>query len=182
MLKIFPVKHLWFHIRFDWPLHFSLFLTNWLPDNVIFLKFRGWLIRPFVGSCGSDLEVGRNVYLYNPSKIHIGNHVYFAFGSVILADTDIFIEDEVMLGPYCVLSSSDHTCKQGSFRFAELRLASVRIGRGAWLGAHAIVTAGSIVGSGSVVGAGAVVTAEVPCGVFAAGIPARVISTIQEKG
>lgn len=53
----------------------------------------------------------------------------------------------------------------------DLRL--VRIGRGSWIGAGAIVMAD--VGANAVIGAGAVVTSPVPADVLAAGVPARVL-------
>ena len=45
------------------------------------------------------------------------------------------------------------------------------------MGTRAVVAAGGSVGKFSVVGAGAVVTGEIPDGVVAGGIPARVIKT-----
>ncbi|MEX0774950.1 MAG: DapH/DapD/GlmU-related protein [Phycisphaeraceae bacterium] len=53
----------------------------------------------------------------------------------------------------------------------ELTFTPVRIGRGAWLGAGAIVMAD--VGAGAIVGAGAVVTKPVPAGARVGGVPAR---------
>jgi acetyltransferase-like isoleucine patch superfamily enzyme len=50
----------------------------------------------------------------------------------------------------------------------------VHIGRGAWIGAGAIVMAD--VGCDAVVGAGAVVTRSIPAGCVAVGVPARPIS------
>lgn len=75
-------------LRYDWPLHFILFFTNWLPDNVIFLRLRGFLSRPFFGSCGHSLNIGRDVYI--------------DYGCVFMAIDKISVGDEVMLSPYCV--------------------------------------------------------------------------------
>ena len=44
-----------------------------------------------------------------------------------------------------------------------------------WLGGGAIVCPGVTIGADTVVGAGAVVTRDLPAGVVAAGVPARVI-------
>ena len=42
------------------------------------------------------------------------------------------------------------------------------------------VCGGVIIGSGSVIGAGSVVTKDIPSGVFAAGVPCRVIREITD--
>ncbi|MEO8681337.1 MAG: acyltransferase [Vicinamibacterales bacterium] len=55
----------------------------------------------------------------------------------------------------------------------------VRIGAGAWIGSAAVVMAN--VGPATVVGAGSVVTRELPGGVVAAGVPARVLRSRAEQ-
>ena len=168
-------------LRYDWPLHFILLLTNWLPDNVVFLRLRGFLARPFLGKCGSDLRLGRNISLYNPSKIEFGAHVYLAYGCVFLAGSQtISLDNEVVIGPYCVLASENHTRKKDSFRYGIPQSATVFIGRGSWLGAHVVVTAGSNIGQGTLVAAGAVVTGVVPANILAGGVPAKIIKRFVE--
>ncbi len=49
------------------------------------------------------------------------------------------------------------------------------IGDGAWTGTHAVILDGVSLGRGAVVGAGAVVTADVPAMTVVAGVPARQI-------
>ncbi len=71
---------MWRLLRYDLPLHFVLRLTNWLPDNVMFIRLRGRLARPFFKSCGTRLGLGRNITFYNPSKIEIGEDVYIGYG------------------------------------------------------------------------------------------------------
>ena len=57
----------------------------------------------------------------------------------------------------------------------------VRIGDNVLVGANAVVIEGVQVGNGSVVAAGAIVTQDVPENVVVAGVPARVIKTIDEQ-
>jgi acetyltransferase-like isoleucine patch superfamily enzyme len=89
----------------------------------------------------------------------------------------IHIEAGALVGPGVQLLSGAHT--HGSddpsrpIRDQPIDRRLVRIGRGAWIGAGAIVMAD--VGANAIVGAGAVVTEEVPAGVVAAGVPARVL-------
>lgn len=165
-------------LRYDWPLHFILLLTNWLPDNVAFIRFRGVLARPFFKSCGSRLGIGRNVTFYNPSKIVIGNSVYIAFGSWFSGGYGITIEDEVLFGPYSVVATSDHTMMDGSYRFGKPNGAPVVIGRGSWLGAHVTILKGVYVGRGCLVAANSVVTGSVAPFSVVGGVPGRVIKTV----
>ncbi|MFI4963607.1 MAG: acyltransferase [Legionellales bacterium] len=162
-------------LRFDWPLHFILLLTNWLPDNVIFIRMRGALARHFLGSCGSNLRLGRNITFYNPSNIHLGKDIYIAYGCWFNAGEKISIGNEVIFGPYCIVVSTNHSRQTGSFRYGALKLSPIKIGYGCWIGSHVTITPGSEISNGSCIGAGALVTGKIPSGVLAGGIPARVL-------
>jgi maltose O-acetyltransferase len=50
-----------------------------------------------------------------------------------------------------------------------------------WLGGGVVVCPGVTIGDDTVVGAGAVVTRDLPSGVVAVGVPARVIREIGER-
>jgi maltose O-acetyltransferase len=67
-----------------------------------------------------------------------------------------------MLGPYCVLSTANHTRIGKSFRYGSPRKGSISIGKGSWLGAHAVVLKNVKIGSGCVVAANTIVNIEVP--------------------
>lgn len=167
-------------LRYDWPLHTVLWLTNGLPDNVAFLRLRGRLARPFFGRCGSTLNLGRNVSFHNPAQIFLGDYVHISYGCFLMATDRIVIEDEVMFGPYCVLVSGNHGRKNGSYRFGEAILAPIRIGKGTWLGTHAVVAAGVDLGEGCLAAAGAVVAESFPANSMLGGVPARLIKKIDE--
>lgn len=169
-------------VRHDWPVHFALLFTNWLPDNTVFLRLRGFLVSPFLGSCGRNLRLGRNITFYNPSQIHFGSDVYVAFGCWLMAGEEIKVENGVLFGPYCVIVSSAHSRMGGSFRYGSPIQAAIHIGGGSWLGAHVVVTGGSRIGAGTLVGAGAVVTRDLEDNVMAVGLPARVIGTFNATG
>src|SRR5215469_4640763 len=154
-------------LRYDWPLHLVLLLTNWLPDNVIFLRLRGALASPFFGACGKNLRLGRNLTFYNPSQMRLGSNIYIAYGCWFMSGGQIEIGDEVLFGPYCVVVASNHTRKDGSFRYGPTQDAPICIERGAWIAAQVAITAGSVVGHGTLVAAHAVVTGTLPPDVMA---------------
>ncbi len=167
------------YLRYDWPLHFILFFTNWLPDNVIFLRLRGFLARFFLGECGKDLRLGRNLTFHNPSSITLGDHVFIAYGCSFMAIDKITIADEVMFGPYCIVISGNHTSLNGSFRYGPPSSAPINIGKGSWIASRVVVTAGCTIGKNTLIAASAVVTKDIPSNVIAGGIPAHVIKSTE---
>lgn len=148
--------------RYDLPLSVVFLVCSILPDNVIFLRLRGWMASHFLGSCGRDFRCGRHVVLYNPANIHIGSNVYLAYGCWINGGDTITIGDEVLLGPYCVLAPSNHTRLNRSFRYGPPHSGPISIGRGSWLGAQVVVLRQVTIGSGTVVAANTTVHSDVP--------------------
>ncbi len=59
-------------------------------------------------------------------------------------------------------------------------LAPIRVGSNVFIGFGAIILPGVTIGDNVVIGAGAVVTRDVPANSVAAGVPARVIKTLDE--
>lgn len=162
-------------LRYDWPLHFILIMTNWLPDNVTFIRLRGSLARPFFKSCGKKFGLGRGVTFYNPSQISIGDWVYIAKGCWFSASTSIIIEDEVLFGPNACVATSNHTLANGSYRFGKPDKGKVIIKQGSWIGAHGSVLKGTTLGKGSVLAANSVLTKPTEDFSIYAGVPAKKI-------
>lgn len=152
-------------------------LTGFLPDFTPCLRFRGWLVRLCFSSCGRNFQLASNVKILFTTRIEVGRDVYIAPGCWLQGVGGISLGDEVMLGPYTVLASNNHTKVNGSYRFGAGASAPIRLGRGAWTGAHVVVTAGCTIGDGAAIAAGAVVTQDVPADTVAGGVPARVIQS-----
>lgn len=164
-------------LRYDLPLHFILVITNILPDLVIMLRFRGYLISPFLGKCGKNLRVGRSVTFYNAKNIEIGDDVYIGYGSWFSAGDKIRIGNQVLIGPYCKFASSNHSLYDKSYRFGKPINAPINIGFGSWLGGAATLTAGVTVGSTALIGANTVVTKDIPECSVVGGVPAKIIKS-----
>jgi len=156
--------------------------TSWLPDFQFIMRIRGFLTRPCFFHCGRDLQIASNAMIVYTSNVSIGDHVYIAYGVWIQGVGGVTLEDEVMLAPYAVLASSDHTECNGSYRFAAGIHEPIYIDKGAWIGAHAVITAGVTVGKGAVCAAGSVVTKDVPPHAIVGGVPSRRIGIAEALG
>jgi acetyltransferase-like isoleucine patch superfamily enzyme len=113
--------------------------------------------------------------LLNAHALTVGDNVYIATGCWLNCLAGLTIEDEVMLGPYVVISTCQHRFRNGSVRFGGSVAAPVVIGKGSWLGAHAVVKCGVRIGRGNIIGANACVTHDTPDDVVCGGVPATVI-------
>lgn len=164
--------------RYDLPLHFVLLLTNWLPDMVVILRLRGYLAHFFLGQSGKNLRLGRNVTFYNPKNIFIGNDVYIAYGNWFSTGGRIVIGDEVIVGPYCVFASSNHTKINGSFRYGIPVNKPIHVGDGSWISGQCSILAGSRIGKGVLVAANSVVSGKIENSIMCGGSPARSIKKI----
>jgi acetyltransferase EpsM len=103
-------------------------------------------------------------------------------GSVVAAGA--VINPATRLGGHTIVNtcaSIDHECivDDGVHVAPGARLAGrVSVGRGTWVGMGAVVLPGVRIGAGTVIGAGAVVLHDVPDGLVAYGVPARVVRRV----
>lgn len=163
--------------RYDIPLWLMGLLTNWWPDNRITIRLRGLVFSPFILKCGKNFTVASGVHFRSANRLSIGNNVYFSNGVWLNAMGGLTIEDEVVMGPYVVISTGTHAYKDNSVRFGGTVMEPVVIGRGTWLAAHCIVRAGVKIGSGVLVAGNAAVSKDVPDNVIVGGVPAKVIGS-----
>ena len=96
----------------------------------------------------------------------------------------VTIEDEVFIG-HGVMFTNDlfprATNADGSLQTDDdWELATTVIKRGASIGSNATIVAGVDIGKGALVGAGAVVTHDVPDHALVVGVPARVVGDARE--
>src|SRR3954470_3035112 len=108
--------------------------------------------------------------------LEIGNSVSINFGAGISAHEHVKIGERVRMGPYVMIMDSDyHAAKDRN----EKPTAPVVIEDDVWLAGRVSVLRGARIGKGSVITAGSVVSGEIPAGVIAGGVPARVFRRIE---
>jgi len=123
------------------------------------------LIPPFYTTGGTDITVGRNVFVNQ-------NCTFYDLGGIDIAD-------DVMIGPNVSLITSSHPLSPAERRDGTIAK-PITIERNVWIAAGAIVIGGVTIGENSVVAAGSVVTKSVPPNTLVGGNPARVIRSIAD--
>lgn len=174
------MKELKNQFKYILPIWFVQLITNWLPDNRVTIKIRGKLVSLFIKQCGKNFTLGSNVVLNNPQNLYIGDDVYIAKGGWFNALGKLVIEDQVVMGPYVVISTLQHVFKDGSVRFGGSKAAPVTIGRGTWLASHVSVKCGVTIGKGNLIASNASVVYNTEDYKVLGGVPAKVIKDNQD--
>lgn len=123
---------------------------------------------------GAGCVVGHGCYIGNVvigDNVRIQNHVSVYDG--------VTLEDDVFCGPSCVFTNvvnprSAHPKKD--------QFLPTRVKRGATIGANATIVCGATIGEHAFIAAGAVVRGDVPPHALMAGVPARRIGWMDERG
>jgi UDP-2-acetamido-3-amino-2,3-dideoxy-glucuronate N-acetyltransferase len=124
---------------------------------------------------GERCVLGQNVFVAGGAAI--GSNVKIQNNVSIYAG--VTIEDDVFLGPSCVLTNVSNPRSQVNRQ--ELYEKTL-IRRGATIGANATIVCGVTVGQYAFVAAGAVVTSNIPDYAFVAGVPARPVGWMSRHG
>jgi acetyltransferase-like isoleucine patch superfamily enzyme len=129
------------------------------------------------------------------AEIRVGNNVFIGAATVLDCAMRIELEDDVLVSYQCLLIDSNNHSNDAQLRRNDLPdvkhgrpynwkaipSAPIRICRGAWIGARAIILKGVTVGEGAIVGAGSVVTKNVEPYTIVAGNPARVVRRLERQ-
>lgn len=128
---------------------------------------------------GARVSLGINVKIVaQAGRIVVGNDVHIGDGAIIVCRESIHIGDDSLIAEYVVIRDQDHETGTRPIRLAGFRTSPVRIGRDVWVGCKASILRGVGIGDGAVVGAHALVRNDVPAGMLAAGVPARVLRSV----
>lgn len=155
-------------------------LASWLPVSHTFLigGFAKWL-RGICGkliltSCGKNINIEKGAIF--SSHVSLGDNSGIGRGSSISGTVEI--GKDVMMGPYCTIYCRNHAFDRLDIPMREqgyLPEKKVVIEDDVWLGGHVIILPGVHIGKGAIVGAGAIVTKDVPEYAVVGGNPAKVI-------
>lgn len=148
------------------------------------------------------IEGGGEIRATDGGSIHIAAGCTIGRGSRIVAKRGVVnIQQDTFIGPNCVLVANemivigkngliaeqvtirdqDHGLCVGDTPFSrqQMTVSPVSIGSNVWLGAKSTVLRGVTIGDNSVIAAHALVRDDVKKGTLAAGVPARVIRSLE---
>jgi acetyltransferase-like isoleucine patch superfamily enzyme len=151
----------------------------------------------YLHACPGGIQIGEETMVMHHAELHVYNFrglrrsgIHIGRGSlvgefcIIRGTGGVRIGDRVYLSPMVHVYSNSHVFSDPELCFVDQGITAqgVTIEDECWVGAMAAILDGVTVGHNSVVAAGAVVTRDVPPYSLVAGVPARVIRTLTEKG
>lgn len=155
--------------------------TYFLPNLPVIMRFRGFLYSLMMKECGNNFQVTSSTMINSLAGLVVGRDVYIGPNTVIIA-VDVIIEDEVLIGPSCLISGGNHSFSNDSFRFGPTIGRPVLISEGSWVAGNCTITAGSVLPPRSILAAGAVLTSKLDkSDCLYGGIPAKFIKEINEN-
>ena len=144
-------------------------------------ELRADVLRELLGEVGDGVIVRPPFYCDYGSHISIGGGTFVNFGCVMLDVAPIRIGAHCQIATGVHIVTATHPVDPEPRRLGWESAEPITLGDNVWLGSVAIVCPGVTIGDDTVVGAGAVVTRDLPAGVVAAGVPARVLREIGEE-
>lgn len=120
------------------------------------------LMPPFYADFGRNIIVGKDVFINQ-------NCTFMDRGGITL-------EDKVLIAPRVNLVTINHSIAPKQRRDTESK--PIHICKNVWIGTGATVMPSVTIGENTIIAAGSVVTKDIPPGVIAAGVPAKIIKEI----
>jgi len=143
-------------------------------------ELRDRLLRELLGECGEGVHIRPPFHLEFGTRVSIGAGTFFNYDCLMLDVAPITIGAACQLATRVQLLTATHPIDPEPRRIGWESAEPIAIADNVWLGGGVIVCPGVSIGQDTVVGAGAVVTKDLPAGVVAAGVPARILREIGE--
>lgn len=168
-------------MRFFWLFLYLIFLRHLpatdgcYPLSKVIRRMRSSVGRHVFDSCGINVNIEKKADFGTGRGISIGNNSGLGINCKVRGP--LKIGDDVMMGPDVMILTNSH-----NFNRLDVPMnlqggtsSKVVIGNDVWIGARVIILPGITIGKGAILGANAVVTKDVPEYSVVGGNPARLI-------
>ncbi|HEX6680427.1 MAG TPA: sugar O-acetyltransferase [Gaiellaceae bacterium] len=142
---------------------------------------RDAILRELIGDLGEGVVIRPPFRCEYGSRVSIGARTFINYDCLLLDVAPIRIGAACQVATRVQLLTATHPIDPEPRRIGWESGEPIAIGDNVWLGGGVVVCPGVTIGDDTVVGAGAVVARDLPAGVVAAGVPARVIRDIGES-
>ncbi|MCC6730581.1 MAG: acyltransferase [Chthonomonadales bacterium] len=146
------------------------------PGGVLWKAIRVLACRRLFARCGCGVNVERSASFGWGAGVHLGD--YSDIGVNARIHGTVFIGSHVMMGPDVAIWTNNHAFDRVDVPMTQQGMQGERpvvIEDDVWIGTRAILLRGVRIGRGAVIGAGAVVARDVPDWAIVVGNPARVV-------
>jgi len=176
VLKLFFIKRsLWYYFYYGFAQHLPA-SYRFQPFGNIAKLCRSAACKRIFRYCGLHVNIEKGANFFTGWEIEVGD--YSSLGMNCMIPYDLKVGKDVMMGPDVIIIGDNHCYDK---RDIPMRLQGykdyppVHIEDDVWIGARALILPGVRIGKGAIIGAGAVITKDIPPYSICGGNPARVI-------
>jgi acetyltransferase-like isoleucine patch superfamily enzyme len=156
-----------------------------LPQNT-FNRIRTRLLRAMGLRIGAAADIAGTLRVTGSGSLHrrlsVGPGCHITGPLHVDLTAPVRIGARVYMGYDVMLITADHEIANPVQRCGRRVYRAIHVEDGAWLGSRVVVLPGVRIGRGAVVGAGAVVTRDVAANTLVGGVPARFIRDLDRGG
>ncbi|MBR3867479.1 MAG: sugar O-acetyltransferase [Butyricicoccus sp.] len=127
---------------------------------------------------GSDTVILSPFYTDYGANCRIGEATFINHNAYLMDGAPITIGSHCFIGPNCGMYTGNHPMIAEERNRGLEQAKPIHIGDNVWIGADVTILPGVTIGEGCVIGAKSLVNRDIPAGMFAAGVPCRVIRPI----
>ena len=142
---------------------------------------RDRILRELLGHVGEGVVVRPPFRCEYGSRVSVGSGTFFNYDCLMLDVAPVTLGAACQVATRVQFLTATHPIDTEARRLGWESGEPIVVGDNVWLGGGVILCPGVTIGEDTVVGAGAVVVGDLPAGVIAAGVPARVIREIDDR-
>jgi maltose O-acetyltransferase len=142
---------------------------------------RDHILRELIGDVGDGVHIRPPFHCEYGTRVSIGAGTFFNYDCLMLDVAPVTIGAACQVASRVQFLTATHPIDPEPRRIGWESAKPIVLGDNVWLSGGVIVCPGVTIGDDTVVGAGSVITRDLPAGVVAAGVPARVLREIGDR-